>query len=129
MKALHSLLVACFALAALPAGAVAADSGRDVHSFAEPDKVVTEHIHLDLDVDFAAKQLRGSATLSLKRIASGYDQLVLDTRELSISKVEAAAPNGAFQNVSFTLDKADPALGSALRITLPKDAKSVKVTY
>lgn len=127
MKALTALLAAGLALGT--SSTTRADTGRDVHSYAEPDKVVTEHIHLDLDVDFAAKQLRGSATLSLKRIASGYDQLVLDTRDLTISKVEAAAPNGAFAPTTFSLDKADPALGSALRITLPADAKSVKVSY
>jgi len=133
MKALLPLFVA--GLATVGAASIGAAElnrdvhARDVHSYAEPDKVLTEHIHLDLDVDFAAKQLRGSATLSLKRIASGYDQLVLDTRALTISKVETAAANAPFQATTFTLDKADPILGSALRILLPADAKSVKISY
>lgn len=131
MKALLSLMFSgLFATlaAANPAAAAATDTVRDVHSYAEPDKVTTRHIHLDLDVDFAAHQLRGSATLSLQRLATAYDQLVLDTRALTISKVEAGRA-GVLQPTSFSLDAADPILGSALRITLPKDADTVKISY
>ena len=36
---------------------------RDPHSFSRPDEVRVEHIVLDLGVDFAKKQLAGTATV------------------------------------------------------------------
>ena len=42
-------------------------SRRDVHSFGVPEQIKVEHLALDLAVDFAKKELRGSATLRLRR--------------------------------------------------------------
>ena len=42
------------------------DPAHDYFTYANTDAFVTRHISLDLDVDFAAKKLIGSATLTLK---------------------------------------------------------------
>jgi aminopeptidase N len=74
------------AVVAVPA---ASAPGPDPHSFARPAEARVRHVGLDLDVDFTARTLSGTATLAIERAASG-DTLVLDTRDLEIEAVEAA---------------------------------------
>ncbi len=50
MRTLIALFLAAFAVAAS-----AQDAPRDVHSYAQPDKVVIRDLGLDLRVDFAAQ--------------------------------------------------------------------------
>lgn len=52
------------ARAAVPAGF------RDPHSSARPDEVRTTHLALDLDVDFAARRVRGTATWKVSSAAT-----------------------------------------------------------
>jgi len=70
-----------------------ADERSDVHSYANAHQIRVRHVALDLAVDFAAKQLRGSATLTIERqpgCPSGAP-LVLDTRALTIERVSTGA--------------------------------------
>ena len=67
----------------------AAAPERDEHSFAEPDIVAVTHLALDLALDFGQKTLGGTATLDLDWKDPASTALVLDSRELSIAKVEA----------------------------------------
>ena len=101
----------------------------DVHSRADPDGYVTRHFHLDLDVDFTTRQLRGSVLLELDRKAP-RSELVLDTRDLDIRSVAvAAAGSERFTDARFQLDPAHPVLGSALRIRMPAAARRVRIEY
>ena len=63
----------------------------DEHSYSEPDKVRTTDLALDLAIDFAKKQLAGTATYTLDWLDQTATQLVLDTRDLTIAKVEGRA--------------------------------------
>jgi len=102
---------------------------RDVHSYAEPDKVVVRAVALDLAVDFDKRELAGTAELSLDWKDAGARTLVLDTRDLSIESVEAIDANGAADAARFALGKRDPILGSALTIRLDAPAPHVRVRY
>ena len=68
------------------------DERKDFHSFSNPEQIRITHVDLDLDVKFDQKILSGSALLTLER-ANGYHEgpIVLDTRELSISKCECSS--------------------------------------
>ena len=99
-------------------------SGVDYHSLSNPNEVILKHINLDLNVDFDTSVISGTAQLDYEKINPEATQLILDTRELTIKNVKA---NG--QNLDFVLAKADEALGSALIIELPEQAKSVTVEY
>jgi len=102
----------------------------DIFSYADPESFVTRSFALDLDVDFAASQLRGTVTLELDRIDPGARELVLDTRDLQIAAVEAApAGRTEFKAVRFALDARDDVLGAALRISVPRDAGRVRIAY
>ena len=101
------------------------DSRIDRHSYANFKDLRVRHIDLDLDVDFEARQLRGSAALQLEGAAGN---LVLDTKTLTIERVETASGNGPFRETAFDLGKADPILGAPL--TIPLDgADRVRVHY
>ena len=60
----------------------------DEHSYAEPGKVRTKDLALDLGVDFGKKELAGTATYTLEWVDKSATQLVLDTRDLTIVKAE-----------------------------------------
>ncbi|MBE1299531.1 MAG: aminopeptidase [Alteromonadaceae bacterium] len=98
--------------------------GRDYHSLSNPEQIVVKHVSLDLAVDFDAKQLKGSATLDVERVEPTANQLILDTRELSILGVTA---DGA--DVPFEMLPTDVHLGTPLSIELPKGINRVTVQY
>ena len=91
----------------------------DVHSWSRPDEVRVRSLDLQLEVHFDRKTLAGSAALQLER-RSG-DELVLDTRNLTIHSVENAE--------SFELGTADRFLGAPLRIKLKPGVNHVRVRY
>ncbi|NYZ61741.1 M1 family metallopeptidase [Luteimonas deserti] len=134
------LALAALALAACnrePAPAAAADApppvaaaggDRDEHSYAEPAKVVTEDLALDLALDFDARTIAGTATYTLRWVDAAATQLVLDTRDLTIEKVEGEA-GGAWQPLRYALAEADATLGSRLTIETPERNARVRVTY
>jgi len=112
--------------AAPPAQAAVVD--RDEHSYAEPAKVVTEDLELDIALDFDAKTIAGTATYTLQWKDQSATQLVLDTRDLTISRVEGEAA-GQWQPLRYALADADATLGSKLTIETPERNAKVRVTY
>ncbi len=93
----------------------------DPHSYARPDEARVVHVSLDLEVDFEARRLRGSATLDVALLRPTRE-LVLDTRGLVVEEVfgEDGEP------LPFALAEADALLGAALTVTLPKPSPSMR---
>ena len=102
---------------------------RDEHSYAEPDKVAITDLALDLKLDFDSKTLAGTATYMLDWKDKAAKDLVLDTRDLTIDKVEGEAANGQWQPLQYALAARDPLFGSKLTIQAPQQDKHVRVTY
>ncbi len=98
---------------------------RDPHSFARPDEARVEHIALDLNVDFAKKQLAGTATLNIKN-EEGANALVLDTDALDIHSVKLLPGNAP---AAFSLASPDPVLGRRLQISITRDTTAVVIDY
>ena len=99
------------------------------HSFARPDEVAIKHLHLDLNVDFEAKKLTGSAELTIDRKDKKSKLLILDTDGLNIAKVTSGDAE-----LKWTLGEHDNQLGKSLTIELPdfagvKGSDKVKVEY
>ena len=105
-----------------------AHAAPDPHSYANSDAVRVEHAHLDLSVSFEQRQLSGFVELRLKRLDPKAQQLVLDTRDLSIESVLAIS-NDQFHATAFKLAPRDPVFGSALTIELPAAADRVRIHY
>ncbi len=97
-------------------------------SHANVTAFVTRHLVLDLTANFDQRTLAGTAELHLIR-RDATAELVLDTRDLAIEKVEATAGTNLWVKTSFKLDQPNPAFGSALRIVMPRGAERVRVTY
>ncbi|HEY4559362.1 MAG TPA: M1 family aminopeptidase/hydrolase, partial [Lysobacter sp.] len=116
--------------AAKPAAPAASEAARpDEHSFAEPDKVRIKDLALELNVDFAQKQLAGSVTYTLDWLDPKWGKLVLDTRDLTIEKVVGEGADGRWTDLTHVLAPADRILGSALTIAAPERNKRIRVTY
>jgi aminopeptidase N len=104
------------------------ESATDFHTLSNPAQVRVRHIDLDLEPLFDRKVLKGSATLAIERTAAAAP-LVLDTDRLVIQKVETANATGAFADAVFRLRPVAPVLGAALEITLPEQARRVRIQY
>ncbi|HEX6083012.1 MAG TPA: M1 family aminopeptidase/hydrolase [Thermoanaerobaculia bacterium] len=96
---------------------------RDAFSSANVRDVTTRHLALDLSVDFEARLLSGTATLTLENL-TGATQLILDTYRLDIQSV--------------TLDGATPAVwslgtadgwGRPLTIAIQPATRTVTIRY
>ena len=105
---------------------------NDRHSFANSNQVRAPHLHLELNVNFDAKQLRGYAEYTLEYIDESAKYFVVDTYDLEISKVETHS-GGKWQDGAYKLGEKDPVLGSALTIALSENgqqpADKVRIHY
>ena len=101
----------------------------DPSSYANVSAFITRHLVLDLTADFNRRTLSGSVELHLSRRDATATELVLDTRDLTIEKAEAATGAQAWKATAFKLDQPHPILGSALRILMPPGADRVRVAY
>ena len=96
------------------------DPARDYFTFANTEQFVTEHLALDLDVDFETREFRGYAMLTMRRLDAAATELILDTRDLEIASAailmgENSAP------AEFRFGEADDLLGKPLIVTLPSN--------
>jgi aminopeptidase N len=89
----------------------------DPHSYANTEDFRATHAALDLTADFERQQLIGSVELTLVRVNAAASVVVLDTRDLTISKVELLG--AASRPLQFTVGDRDDTFGAPLRITLP----------
>ena len=96
----------------------------DPHSWNDDTQPQTRSLQWEARVDFAARRLDATASLTFHQPAAG-GPLDLDTRQLEISAVTdlAGAPLG------FVLHPADPVLGARLTLTIPAGATGVKIRY
>lgn len=101
----------------------------DPLSYAKYDQVKTTALHLDLKADFAKKSLDGYAELTLNWIDKNATTLDLDTRELTISKIEVQDAKGAWRKAAYTLGKFDEEKGQPLQIKLPARQTKVRIHY
>ena len=124
--ALLSLLLAAGCAETASVAPTAADDAlpQDVHSYARPAEARVTHVALDLDADFEAQTLSGTATLDLQ-VASGVEEVVLDTRGLVVERVTDAAG----EPLTFDVGNADDLLGAPLTVAFPAGTERIVVHY
>lgn len=93
-------------------------SPGDPTSFSRPELVAVTHIHLNLNVDFKEKKLKGQADLTIDRRNLDATHLVLDSRDLNITSVKVQSTG---QVLEFTLGSPTGTFGCSLTIQLPVD--------
>jgi aminopeptidase N len=96
----------------------------DIHSHAQPDAVRVTHASLDLELDFAARIVRGSVRLDLDR-RDPHAPLLVDAQALNIFGVRGM--DGTSRD--YALTGHDPVLGNALEITLKPEDRSIAIDY
>src|SRR2546429_5591157 len=100
---------------------------RDVHSYAEPERMRIAHVHLELSVHFSEQVLQGSATLRIASPVEAGEELVLDTRDLGIDGVLVSKDGESYAETPFRLGRSDRLLGAPLTIAIPKGTSHVQV--
>ena len=103
-------------------------AARDIHSWGNPSEARVRHVNLDLEVVFEQRTIRGTAVLTIEQTGLAK-QLVLDSRTLQIDETEVSPDGAKYREARFSLGKADPILGSALRIDIAPDTKFVRIRY
>lgn len=101
----------------------------DIHSFGEPGTVQVRTLALDLTISFDARTLAGTAVLGIEQSVAGLNPLKLDTRDLSIETVDSSSDGSTFVAASWQLGQPDAILGTPLSVTIPPEAKFVRIKY
>lgn len=124
LVAVISLALAACSKTKWPEAAVEDTRSRDFFSFANADQFRTKHLALDLTVDFAAGELRGSATLRLQRIDDSAVEIILDTRELTVERASFLTPSTDSVAAEHRFGAPDAVLGTPLIINIPEQIQS-----
>jgi leukotriene-A4 hydrolase len=95
----------------------------DTHSFARPQEARVTHVALDLNVDFDARRIGGTATLDIERRHDARE-IVLDDNGLEIE----SATDGS-RPLAFKIGARDANLGSPLSIGLRPDTRRIVIRY
>ncbi|AUD78989.1 aminopeptidase [Kangiella profundi] len=100
----------------------------DDHTYGNLHEVDLKHLDLDLTVDFEEKSLKGFVDLSFERLKDNVSELILDTRDIDVSKVELNK-NDQWIAGDFELAEKDEVMGSKLTIKLEEGVNKVRVHY
>ena len=96
---------------------------RDESSFARPEVARVTHVALDLDADFQARRMAGTATLDIEA-AEGASEIVLDSKGLEIEAV--TDPEG--RPLQYALGQGDERRGQPLTVRLG-GARRIAIRY
>ena len=96
----------------------------DAHSFAKPE-VRTQHLDLELEIDFENKKINGIAKHTLERTAEKTSFFIVDMDELEIKNV--VDQDG--RKLSFSIGEDLPFIGSPLVIDIDDAVSQVVISY
>ena len=97
---------------------------KDPASYARPLEARVHHVALDLNVDFDAKRIGGTATLDIDR-KPGANEIVLDDKGLEIESIT----DGEKRPLQYRVGASDPTLGAPLAVSLGPDTKRLIIKY
>lgn len=104
------------------------EQARDEFTFARPSEARVTHVALDLNLDFAAKEVAGKATLDVAA-AKDAKEVVLDSDGLRI----AAVADSTGQPLQWKLGASVKDKGEPLTVALPaapaQGARKIVITY
>ena len=100
---------------------------KDIHSYADPDQAIMQHLKWEAKVDFDSSRIYGKASIRISRDPNA-EYLKLDTKNLQVDSVKAGSEFDE-TNTEFSMGKADDILGSPLEIKLPPETDWVHIYY
>jgi len=99
------------------------EAARDTASYARPEIARVTHVALDLDADFEARRMAGTATLDIVA-APGAAEIILDSRGLEIERITDAGGNA----LPFALGQNDTTRGQPLTVRIGA-ARRIAIRY
>ncbi len=100
---------------------------KDLHSYADPDKAVMQHLNWEAVVDFDSSRITGRASIRIARDPTAKF-INLDTKSLLIEKVTLGT-KGQEIPAKFELGVPDEILGRKLKIPILKSTEWVNIYY
>ena len=97
---------------------------KDAHSYANLNEVHTDHLHIDLDINFEEKSLYGVARHTLAEHNS--DTVVFDIKALEILRVTVGKENET--ETDFVIGESDELLGAPLSVKVKTGEKHVNIS-
>ncbi|RPF72832.1 M1 family peptidase [Aurantiacibacter spongiae] len=89
------------------------EQARDEFTYAQPTEARVTHVALDLDLDFEARRVQGTATLDVTA-APGADEIVLDSNGLLIGGITDGRGNA----LGYTIGESVPDKGEPIIVEL-----------
>ncbi|HEV7661862.1 MAG TPA: M1 family metallopeptidase [Allosphingosinicella sp.] len=99
------------------------EAARDTASYARPEIARVTHVALELDADFDAHRMAGTATLDIQA-APGAEEIILDSRGLEIERIADAGGNA----LPFALGPNDATRGRPLTVRIGA-ARRIAIRY
>ena len=96
---------------------------RDDYTFARPQIARITHVDLDLELDFRAQAVGGTATLDIAA-APGAEEIILDSKGLQIGAITAA--DG--RRLSYTIGETVEGKGEPITVQIG-DARRIMIDY
>jgi leukotriene-A4 hydrolase len=93
---------------------------RDTQSFARPEIARVTHVALDLDADFEARRMSGTATLDIQA-APDAEEIILDSKGLEIESIQ----DGLRRALQWRLGDGDESRGRPLVVTIGQQRRIV----
>lgn len=101
-------------------------NAKDPHSYANVHEITTEHLHLELDVNFDNQTIYGVARHKMSKHNTA--QAIFDVKELEIMKV-TLGKKGNEKGTEYTVGKNDDLLGAPLKVKLEKGDQYINIYY
>ena len=95
----------------------------DIHSHAKPLEARVTHVALDLDVDFDARRVSGTATLDIDRKPDAKE-IILDDKGLEIQSI-----TDGDRPLRYRVGASDEQLGAPLAVALNPDTRQLVIRY
>ncbi len=97
----------------------------DVHSYANIEDIRTEHLHLDLEVDFERKKIEGVARHEMSDHET--TTAIFDVKALNIQKVTLGKDDEI--GTDFEIGDEDEILGRPLTVKIKPDTRYINIYY
>ena len=98
---------------------------HDAHTYSNVDEIHTEHLHLDLEVNFKNHTIYGVARHQMGD--HNTDTAIFDIKELEIKKVTIGKDNE--KSTDFVIGNHSELLGQALKVKITPDTKYINIYY
>jgi len=95
------------------------------HSYSNIDEVNTTDLHLDFDINFDEKKIKGVARHKMNN--TGVKEAIFDVQGLDIQKVTIG--EGDEEETTFTIGKEDKLLGAPLTVDIKENTEMVNIYY